>query len=128
MNRATMVTSSSISYGLVRHSSQPASRADSRSPTIAWAVVAMMGIEASCGFAFSVRAASQPLISGRDRSNRISVGRNRSALGIPGICALAKHLAKGSDQPLPTQPALGHEALDVAVQGQRIFMRQLLGA
>src|SRR4029079_7143665 len=65
-SRASILSSSrGRSTGLVSKSSQPAARAFSRSPDIAWAVSAMTGIARVSGAALSRRVASQPSMPGR---------------------------------------------------------------
>jgi hypothetical protein len=69
--------------GLVSYSSQPAASAFSRSPAMAWAVSAMIGMALVSGSALSWRAASQPSSTGRLMSMRISAGASARAMATP---------------------------------------------
>src|ERR1700730_17089075 len=73
----------SNSIGLVSKSSQPLASAFSRSPAIACAVSAMIGMSWVAGSALRGRVASHPSISGRFRSIRIRSGCSAAAVAIP---------------------------------------------
>jgi len=69
--------------GLVRKSSHPAARAFSSSPLMACAVSATMGMCAVAGLALMRRVASHPLMSGNDKSIKITSGLSPEAFVTP---------------------------------------------
>src|SRR5690606_12746834 len=72
-----------ILTGLASYSSQPASSAFSRSPGMAWAERAMIGMVRVSSAALRRRVASQPSSTGRLKSIRIRSGRSARASAMP---------------------------------------------